>query len=73
MKNELSELRGSVIEQSQQLQQHEEQLQQHETRWAELEKGTTWQMVEKIQSMRTFFIPVGSRREQFLNKIRKKS
>lgn len=65
MKNELNELRGSIIEQHQ-------QLQQHETRWAELATGDTWQMVQKIQSLRTKLIPTGSRREGFLKKIRGK-
>lgn len=65
MKNELSELRESVVEQHQ-------QIQQHEARWAELETGDTWQTVKKIQSLRTKLIPPGSKREDLLKKIRGK-
>lgn len=65
MKNELSELRGLAVEQHR-------LLKEHEARWAELETGDTWKMVEKIQGLRLRFIPVGSRRERWLRKIRGK-
>jgi len=65
MKDELAELRGSVVEQHR-------QLKEHEARWAELGQGPTWQMVEKIQGLRTKLIPVGSRRERWLRKIQGK-
>jgi len=50
--------------------QLERQLHEHEERWADLQKGWMWRLVQKIWGVRLWLIPRGSKRESWLNRLK---
>lgn len=58
-----------TAENERQISQLRLQVQELEARWADLQQGRGWKMMQKIQSLRVGLFPIGSKREQMLDRL----